>query len=285
MALRSQIGSSLVAKANPASPIRKTEESKIANPAIPGKGESGSLARKFVEQPFLKPIPEGSARTVSVTPSIDSEAIGRPNMPMPEEGVGMMAGGQPQGQLRSGANNQALFQGGASAPSPATQAAPTARGGVAAKAGSVLGANKGAINPSGQILPEAASTYQASPGEEGRLGLLPSAFSSFSGHVSAGGENPNVLTNKGTGSTGVTVNRNTGQVKSFTPTAGQFIAGGVGKAINKIAPNSSIGKQLQTFGGAAQPAAQGKGSISTGLRSIVQTVNNALNKLRSLFKR
>ena len=273
MAVRSQIGSSLVAKSNPGSPIRKTTEDKINNPAIPNKGAIGSIQRQAVEQPFLKETPSGSARTVSVTPAIESQAIGNRNMPIPEAAGG--ANGQPQ--LRSGANGQALFQGGVSTPSAVRSAAPVAKGGTAAKSASVAGVNKGAIGGMGMITPEAASTsinYERQGVFSGNP-QLPSAMQVGS-RVSASGDNQ-------------ISNPQPGQVKQgntikFTPTTGQYIAGKVGSVLSSIPATQNLGNKLQTFGGAASPAATGQGSATNAIRSVIQTVSNILNKLRSLGK-
>lgn len=276
MALRSQIGSSLVAKANPASPIRKTQEAMMENPAIPGKAEPGTLGRAFVEQPFLKPIPEGSARTVSVTPSADSASISSPTAPVPtppDVAGGMIPGvgspGAPQGQpqIRSGASTQPLFQGGVS---PGATAAPVARSGVAAKGTSMVGANQGAINPRGQIMSPAVST-QAEP-QSGSFwsGIMPTVSNWLGGKVSA----------------------DTGQInspvqKSQPKNISQAIVG-------TLLPNNA---KAQAYATSNAVAKSGQGSLSTNSTSnnfVSQSVNNiatairslgnsATNKLRSLF--
>ena len=271
MALRSQIGSSLVAKANPASPIRKTEEQKVENPAIPGKGDVGSLNRQFVEQPFLKPIPEGSARTVSVTPEAAAASQSSPTSPLPQGGnvvPGVGNSGQPQ-PLRSGANSQALFQGGVSTP-----AAPTAKGGNVARSASVSAPSKGAIGAkTGQITPGAAFTYTPEVVNP-FTGLSPSV-QQLGGRVSAGEGNNKKL------------------VSQVPATTAQLLGGAAGKLLTNIgtaikAPQltpGGLGAKLQTFGGASSVAQQGIGSASNALRSVVQAVSNSLNKLRSLFKK
>jgi hypothetical protein len=283
MALRSQIGSSLVAKANPASPIRKTEELKVNNPDLPGKAEPGSLGRQFIEQPFLKPIPEGSARTVSVTPNAEAGSIASPtvNTPPPDTAGGIVPGvGSPNGspQLRSGANNQAMFQGGISTPSPATAAAPVARAGVSAKGASVAGADKGAINPSGLTTDIGGTSvpvnYSAQSNND--LGLLPSISNWLGGKVSAADNAAKATVNQGR-------------------TTAQKIAGAIGSAINTIKPtgNLSFGlaNKAQSWGGQPVNTVQGNKVVSkninpvqavtTALRSVVQ---NITSKLRSLFK-
>lgn len=277
MALRSQIGSSLVAKANPTSPLRKKEEAAVNRPDIPGKAAPGSLGREFIEQPFLRPIPEGSARTVSVNPSAEAGSIASPTNQAPVETAGIAPGvGQPlsPNNLRSGANNQAMFQGGVSTPSPKVAASAPARAGVTAKSTSMAGVNKGAINPSGNILSTGASTEAQGEGFRTASTQLP-LVKELGGGVIAG--------EPGKGFQGA------------TGTALQQVVGTLGKALTSLgtkinAPqlkSGGLGAAMQTFGGSSAVAKQGIGSISkasnTALRSVVQTVNKAVSKLRSLF--
>jgi len=282
MALRSQIGSSLVAKANPASPIRKTEQNKIENPAVPGKGATGSLTRQFIEQPFLRPIPEGSARTVSVNPNVEAGAISSPTSQVPDVSAGVsQPAGQPQ--LRSGADSQALFQGGVSTP-----ASTGGRAGVTAKARSVAGGSRGAIQPQGQITPEAASTYKA-PGVRSAAGSinLPTTFSNLGGKVAAG-----EFAGYPTMTQEQRAEFDKQEAARPTATTLQQVRGTFGNIIDKVGkrlgnplPERGVSERAQAFGGSATVAAAGKASASNALRSIVQKISNLFNKLRSSGKR
>ena len=268
MAVRSQIGSSLVAKSNPGSPIRKTTEDKVNNPSIPGKGETGSIQRQTIEQPFLKETPSGSARTVSVTPAIESQAIGNRNMPIPEAAGG--ANGQPQ--LRSGANGQALFQGGVSTPSAVRSAAPVAKGGTAAKSASVAGVNKGAIGGMGMITPQAASTSsEAAPSGSFWSGILPTAASLGARAAAADGKvtggQPKNLSQAIVG----TLGRGNAAAQAYA-TNPQITASGQG----------SISKGLQHA--LNNPVGTVKEQIASGTGAIRSVVNTIVSKLRSLLK-
>ncbi|MCK9370696.1 hypothetical protein M0R04_12370 [Candidatus Dojkabacteria bacterium] len=289
MALRSQIGSSLVAKANPASPLRKTEEMKINNPAIPGKAAPGSLGREFIEQPFLRPIPEGSARTVSVNPSAEAGSIASPTNQAPVETAGIAPGvGQPlsPNNLRSGANNQAMFQGGVSTPQPKTVASAPARAGVTAKSVSGAGVNKGAINPRGDILSTGASTEYQAPEFRTASTQLP-LIKELGGGVVAGEEGKGTEGFPKSGATGTALQQVVGSLGKVLTNVGTKIGAG------QLTPGG-LGAKGQTFGGSAAVAKQGIGSAGNALRSIVQAIispgglkgaviNKTVSKLRSLF--
>lgn len=236
----------------------------------------------------MKPIPEGSARTVSVTPAAETASISSPTAPIPAPtGVagGMIPGaGMGQPNLRSGANAQPLFQGGVSTPAPAVSAAPVAKGGAVAKGASVAGANKGAINPSGQLTPEAAATTNVNgvniPAQisGSPRNLIQSALGWLGGHMSAA---PGGVT----------------QVNPGRTTAQKVVGGIAGAASRSTNPiinaigNSSLANQARSWSGQPVNTQQGNQIVSrqinpvqaaeTALRSLFQ---NVTNKLRSLLK-
>ena len=275
MALRS-LGSSLVAKAAPGSALRKTTEQRILTPEIPGKGAPGSLERQFIEEPTLRPISAGSQRITTPTPTIES-VQGQASLP-PD----LIAPAPPLPVARPGAEGQPLFQGGVTP----TAAAPVARGGRVATSvsGGPVPETTPAQGPAGQV--QGASTQvQAAPSVT-REGLLPTIFSFLSGRTVADEPQRPTQESSGFGATGV---QRQGNEISFTPTAGQLLAGISGKALTSVgtalkAPQlapGGLGARLQAFGGNVGPAIAGQGSISAGLRSLTSSVGKAASNLRS----
>jgi hypothetical protein len=65
------MGSSLMAKASPGGAFRKTEEARIDNPALPGKGEIGTISRGMMEEPIERQVPPGSTKVVSSSPAVE----------------------------------------------------------------------------------------------------------------------------------------------------------------------------------------------------------------------
>ena|SRR3990167_1886198 len=122
MALRS-LGSSLIARAGVGSRTRQGEETRIQKPEIPGKGAVGTLSRKGIEEPLERQVPPGSEKIVSSRPIVES-IPGVPADILPDEGFippapGFEGVGTPEGfrgNIPSGAQGQALFQGGVSTP-------------------------------------------------------------------------------------------------------------------------------------------------------------------------
>ena len=311
------LGSSLVAKASPGSASRAATENRMSKPNVPGKGAPGSTERQFVEGPKLNDLSPGSEKSIRVSPGADyTSQPGQPPVAPVDQtllpgGMGMMPPGSPSaapGQLRSGASNQPLFQGGVSPSSAPTAASGAIKGGRVAKSTSG-GALPGAFlpppaPPQGDIAGTGISTDMGMMPQESSQSIAPSQ------RVITGTENPllaNLLGGRVSADQPGVNNVNIGR------TAGQMAAGAAGKvitpvakAVNKalgtnisLAPGG-IGAQLQSFGGATAPAILGQGSISNALRSLVQsasstasnlrssasnTVNSVASKLRSLFGR
>lgn len=286
MALRS-LGSSLVAKVAPGSPLRETTQGRIEKPNIPGKGDVGSIQRQAIEEPTLRPIPAGSERIVRATPTAESVAGVAPTVP----DVDLMASMAPGAAIRPGAEGQALFQGGVA---PGPEAAPIAasqatRGGRTARSVSTPGVAE-PVYSGGQVA--GASTEQRAPMNVQRESFLPSLFGVVSGRAAAEGEQPQVQS-RGFGSTGAEIRSNAptggqGSTLTFTPTAGQFVKGftgkviqNVGQALGNILPERGVSERLQAYGGAPGPAIVGQGSISSALRSIAQPVKQIASNVRS----
>lgn len=89
MALRS-LGSSLLAKTNPSSALRKSREERIEKPNVPGKGDVGSLERQFVEEPIERSVPEGSDKVLNISPG--AEASQRPDVISGQPQVNLLPG-------------------------------------------------------------------------------------------------------------------------------------------------------------------------------------------------
>ncbi len=272
-----KLGSSLLAKASPGSQTRKKEEKKITKPVIPGKGVPGTPKRELVREPFIQQPAPGSEKIVRVAPG--TESISTPSAPIGQTPLmaGAMGRGAAPGGARPGADGQALFQGeGAPSPAPAA-AAPAPAGGRAPMASGMTGGAGRPIAPV-QAARDTAMAAKAAASPQ-REGFLPTAMSFLSGRASADQPGAPVTTQPGMGATGVDVQPSTGQVTSFTPTAGQLLVGGLGKYIP-----GQVGKKMQTWGGAAQPAAQGIGSISNILRSLAQNFSQAPSRIRSSYE-
>jgi hypothetical protein len=69
------MGSSLLAKSSPGGALRKVDETKIEAPALPGKGEIGSVSRGMLEEPIERQVPPGSTKVVSSAPSVEPNAV------------------------------------------------------------------------------------------------------------------------------------------------------------------------------------------------------------------
>lgn len=272
------LGSSLLAKAGTGSLTRKKDETRITKPDIPGKGAVGTAGRDLTQETNITPVAPGSEKVIRSAPGIESASL--PGMAANQvplvAGIGLNPGMVPgAGANRPSAANQAMFQGGA----PASQ---EGQAGRQATTGASTGQVLGSVATSKAN--RAAEAARAAQGESAQVqaervpfgqGSLPD-IGIFGGRVSAeeGGNTSAQPTN------------------TWQPTAGQYVSGAIGKAINTIGqklgnilPEKNISEQLQNFGGAQSVAAAGKGSIGSALRSVVQQATNTWNKLRSKFGR
>lgn len=293
MSMLRSLGSSLVAKNSPGSATRDTIENRISNPSIPGKGEPESAVRKFVEEPKLNDVSPGSEKNIRVSPGEQVSLPGDPlASPQPELLPGIMGlpgpgaqpaaqPGQPQAQLRSGADAQPLFQGGVTpnTPKPVTASSAT-RGG------------KTATSVSGGPLLDAF----AAPTPKGDIGTYGASTESKQVAEAPGPARTNITgtENPLTKLLGGRVSADEGGVRDATigQTFGQVVAGPVGKAISTAgkAVNKALGtnvnlgglgSSLQSFGGDKTPAQTGQGSIQAALRSLTDNIGANVNNLRS----
>jgi len=106
------LGSSLIAKSNPGGKLRETITANAEKPALPGKGDIGTIGRAQVEEPLNRPVSPGSDKVVAVQPTVEGSSVAQNDI-LPAGGIGLNE--SPTAPLRSGASNQSLFQG--SAPS------------------------------------------------------------------------------------------------------------------------------------------------------------------------
>ncbi len=280
MALRS-LGSSLVGRVSPSSPLRKTIEEAIQTPKLPLKGEPGSLERQFIEQPLEKTVPPGSQKVTSVSPTID--ATSQPSVSPTRGGEALLAGaiGQSNAPLPNtapGANNQPLFQGGITPNTPgvAAQAAPRGRTPVY---NSVAGVPTS--------IPEISSPSSVLGGK-----------SEVKAPTYAQGERQNPLTNF-LGGRVIAAEPKQQLPVNWTSTIPQALAGVAGKALTTVgtklkAPQlapGGLGAQLQSWGGQPTRIATKTGPVSrpiqllpaigTALRSITQSFTRPFQNLRS----
>ncbi len=286
MALRS-LGSSLVAKASPGATYRKQAETSIERPDLPNRGKVGSIDRSQLEEPLERSVPGGSQKIVGVQPTVESVA-GVPGDISPA--VGLPSG--VSATVPAGNQNQALFQGGVGAPpsgTPAGRVNPGAAPTVSSNAG-------GGARPALAYQPEVQSVSKTQVGKPTQVQKVTPTYDrdSFLSAVTS-------LGNKTYADTKDAVNK----VISYTPTAGQYIAGGVGKAVGSLANATnnaqlrSVANQLQSFGGSR---AVGNESLSIRknvgnvvntvskaaapiIRSAQNVVKQAQSVLRSLFRR
>lgn len=277
MALRS-LGSSLVAKAGVGSRSRQIAEDAITQPNLPEKGVPGTVSRDQVQNPLERPVPPGTTKVVGSAPIVESASTAPPvdlDSLIPPAGV--------QPGARPGAEGQALFQGGITGsggrPTP-TSRAPQ---GVA---GQVTGQTGGQAN--------LATAYRPPPVTNDGMGLSVEAQGRPSQNVSF--DRAPLTSNL----VGGRVYADQPKTVPYTPTAGQYVAGGIGKVASAVgnAINNptlrSVGNNLQSFGGQPTRSAQNTpvsrpGSITQTVSNVVNqlrsTVQSALNGLRSLFGR
>lgn len=264
MSLRT-IGSTLQAKASPGSRTREQEEFARSKPAIPGKGEVGTVSRGMIEEPLERQVSPGSAKMVSAQPTIEGTTV-QPMMPPSPltEGVGLPATPQP---LRSGAAGQALFQG--SVPTPQAQ--------------SVSGGALAGARP--------ATGYAPKPIETPMGGRTQGMETRVQGEAPLRSTGQNAPTTSGTFGTRVQAGEgDTG----FNPGA-SFQQSGLANLIEKITGGQSAvsraAAKYQPIGGlvrAGLPLTSGMvaQNIGQGLRSNLQeNLKKAGGFLRSLFRR
>lgn len=281
MALRS-LGSSLVAKASPGATYRKQAETNIENPELPGRGKVGSIDRAQLEEPLERSVPGGSQKIVGVQPTVESVA-GVPGDISPA--VGLPSGVTPN--IPGGNQGQALFQGGVGVPAGRVNpgAAPTVSSSAGGGARPALLSQPGVQSVSKTQIGQAPTVVKNEPSYD---------RDSFLSAITSVG-------NKAYADAKEQVNK----VISYTPTAGQYIAGGAGKALGSLANATgnaqlrSLSNQLQSFGGSR---AVGNESLSIRknvgnvvntvqkaaapvIRSAQNVVKQAQSVLRSLFRR
>ena len=272
------LGSQLVAKNSPGGKLRETTETRIATPEIPGKGVPGTLSRAGIEEPLVRAVPPGSEKIVSQQPTIEGTTVA-PLSAIPEavSPVAPIAGQAPLAPtVPQGGQNQALFQGGVgsggggvSTPAPSSASRPS---GASASVVSQQGGTAPRVG-GGQVQ-GAQTAVQAPQAALQRESLAASTVGRLAGKAYA--------------DAGDAVNK----VVSYVPTAGQFLAGGVGKALTSIgsaikAPQlapGGLGAQLQSFGGQPTKNTKGQnvpqaGSISATVGRLASSLKNAASNL------
>lgn len=270
------LGSSLVAKNSPGSKFRELGEKAMQTPLIPGKGAIGTLTRESIEEPLERPVPPGSEKVVATKPLLEfgvTEPIYPTTPTAVREGMeAMPPAGQvirpalglstSPGNVPQGSQSQALLQG---MPSQAP-VAPAIRA-TQAKSASYQSFSTPSTEATKISKPQVITPLRSSPSSEVQLRSQPSVnyvpaqnpITKFLGARAYAGETP------------------TSQLKVFTPTTGQYLAGVAGKVLSSVPQLRSISNQLQSFGG--QPNIT-IGSVSNVLRSITNMLSNALG-LRS----
>lgn len=279
MALRS-LGQSLIAKNKPGAALREQKTLKIQTPKIPEKGEVGTARRKLVQEPLERKASVGSEKVVTAKPTIEETALPGEVSP-PASDIGLVGGNGKVVGFPGGAPTKA---GGAltseispnvpfSPPSQASRVAPGGRTATAVSGGAAPGAAPAVANvlpvPGEQVTATAPTREDFFTGSP----ELPSLGLNIAGRaIAAPGEGgaPAPASN------------------TFTPTTGQFVAGGIGSLINRIGqslgnifPEGGLSERLERFGGAASPAAAGRGSFSAPIRSLVGRVREGARRLRS----
>ena len=309
MALRS-LGSSLVAKAQPGSASRDTIEARITKPSIPGKGAPGSTERNLVEEPLLNTTP-GTEKVVSVAPEAEAASMASPGGVTPDQ-TALLAGAvgrtpQTNGSA-PGSDGQALFQGGLT---PTSAAAPTV-GGRAAKAVSAPALRSGAANigllpstaPKTSTQVQAARPTSVSQAKPTSNQLSSNTALGTGGGVAAAGKALLSGISKVASKVAPVAAKASLPLSVFSTFATPSFQAEQARQAN-VAQNKSINQQIANtpkgqpvFGGtnAKITAAPPKAAPSNVLRSVAQpvkqvasnirsTVENAANKLRSLFGR
>lgn len=275
------LGSSLLAKSRPGSLSREMQQARITKPEIPGKGAVGTAVRGLTQETEIVPPAPGSEKIIKTAPGIESASL--PGIAANQ--VPLVAGvGLPTlPSISPGAANQPMFQGAGAPASAQGQAGrqATVASTKGAPYGAVATARAAKLAPQGEVLGEQTEA------QGGRVPFTSSSLPNigiFGTRVSAAG--------------GGETKTPSGQ---WQPTAGQYLAGAVGKALTNIgtkynAPQikkGGLGAALQTYGGSQTVAAAGRGSVekavqnvSGALRSVAQSVKNTVSNLRSkLFGR
>lgn len=283
------LGSSLLAKSTPGSASRDLTEQQIGKPALPGKGEIGTISRDLVSEPNAVPVAPGTEKVLAAGPGVEgsnvvspTEAVTPPSLLADGGGFGLPN----TGNVARGMPFTDSFAPASAASAPAAGKTAVSRSG---------GGQSGPVEASGSILPTGASTSVVAPRSQDKAAQNPTLTGLLGTRVSADegvvGPQPQIdypqesrglLTSTG-------INRDTGQVSNPVKTTGQAVAGAVGKILSSIPATKNVGNQLQSFGGSATAAAQGSGSVSNALRSIVNSVSSSVKSspivsiLRSLL--
>ena len=272
------LGSSILSRSMPGSPLREAAEKRMKTPLIPGKAQPGTLTRQSIEEPLERPVPPGSEKVVAskpllefgvtepVYPSAQPSAVreGMDTMPAagqvlrPTLGLSTSPPSVPQG-----AQNQALLQG-ISAQAPVAPASRVTQ----AKPASYQSYSTPSTEAARVSKPQVLTPLRSSPSSEVQLRSQPS-------QVYVPAQNPLTKFLGGRVYAGETP---TSQLKVFTPTTGQYLSGAAGKVLSTVPQLRSLGNQLQSYGGQPNITA---GSVSSVLRSISNMLSNALG-LRSL---
>lgn len=279
------LGSQLIAKSSPGGKLRTLTEQNAENPAIPGKGDVGTISRTQVEEPLNRPVPPGSDKIISVQPTVEGTTVSQGDI-VPAGGVGLNP--TTNAPLRSGAGDQALFQGNGGGDNASRPAAAPSQ-----PAGRVNPGGATATPTAAKAPARAAAAYVPAPQVLGLSDSQPSQSASQNQQVQGGTttyqRDPflaavTTLGNKAYADTKNAVNK----VVSYTPTAGQYVSGAAGKVASAVGNvvNSpalrSLGSQLQSFGGQPNTTV---GSISKAVSNVAnnvgKTVGSTVNNLRS----
>lgn len=277
MALRT-IGSTLLARSSPGGALRSKDEALINQPDIPNTGAIGSVSRQMVEEPLQRQVPEGSAKVVSVTPTVEGTTVAAPGtnpaMPMapintngPASPVGILGNGPSPSNTPSVGASQPLFAGGVSPEAgPFVQPRSSVRSGAtgtAVSGGPVTNTSAAtAYQPTPEPTPMPVRGGASQPNAQ-VLGLLSGLF----GTKAIASEAP----------------------KTMLSTLGQQISGSIGKRLTNIgtafhAPQlvpGGLGARMQSYGGAPSVTQSGGGSIKKAIRSVANAVRNNLRSGRA----
>lgn len=296
------LGSSLVAKSSPGSKSREIVENRLNSTTIPDKGDPGSVQRSLMEETKVQPVAPGSEKQIRVSPGVSAvQGMDDPGMGLIGPENPALAGGAAgprqnynPAALRSGANSQALLQGGEpGSPPPAPAGNPASasaapRSGRSATAVSSAGAGSSenllaGIMGTGNVDSGPRQNYQVEkPQDNVEVGNY--KFQPLGGRVSADGGQ--------------------GGAKTISGNTLQAVAGTLSKAAEKVGggniPSVGLRSFAQNVSQAANPifspaaalqsvnkaASQANpiGSAVSGFNNLRSQASNVLSKLRSLFK-
>lgn len=249
------LGSSLVAKASPGSKTRETIERRIENPAIPNRGQVGSVDRELIEETKSAPVPEGSEKQVRVSPGVSATESAQQ---VQRTGASPEAGGLLPGALGLGPIGQQV--------------------------GPRSGPDGGAL-ARGVDSPQSTGAPISPPSSPVPSGRGPSTVQTPSTQSYSGGEAPNLL--EGLVGQSFAVGPQS-RVQSVAPRQQDVFVGpyqpNVGNRVSaaeqQVGPREISGNTAQAVAGTLSKAAEkvGGGSLpQIGLRSFAENVGQVQN--------